>query len=138
MTDDARTAMEAWLNEDCPHRPEWLAPNDAWKRHACMFGQLNNKCLADLFARLEEAEHDGVEQARLAGMGSEREASLMGKVSRLEAENAQLREALEKIRFDAGSHTMAIGDARRQETSGFGYIYQLADAALAGTGDSDA
>jgi cell division protein FtsB len=38
-------------------------------------------------------EEEVLEQARLLGMGSEREAALMGKVERLERENAKLNAA---------------------------------------------
>jgi len=38
-------------------------------------------------------EEEVMEQARLLGMGSEREAALMGKVERLERENAKLNAA---------------------------------------------
>jgi hypothetical protein len=45
----------------------------------------------------DEAQAESLEQARLLGMGGEREAALRGTVTRLEAEIARLREALQYI-----------------------------------------
>ena len=46
--------------------------------------------------RVAELESEVQEQARLNGMGAERELALMAQVSRLEAERDQLREAIKK------------------------------------------
>ena len=71
------------LNERPPATPltDELAAHDfvpdwVWIKHA---RQLERECL---------------EQARLNGMGSEREAALLGRVERLERENAKLRDML--------------------------------------------
>jgi hypothetical protein len=53
----------------------------------------------EIIDRLEEAESDGLEQARLNGMGSEREAALMAKLEAAEKERDALLariEAMEK------------------------------------------
>lgn len=53
----------------------------------------------ELLDRLEEAESDALEQARLNGMGSEREAALLAKLEAAEKERDTLRakiEAMEK------------------------------------------
>ena len=42
---------------------------------------------------IERLQAEVMEQCRLNGMGSEREAALMGKVGRLQAENANLHDA---------------------------------------------
>lgn len=47
---------------------------------------------------IEEIELEGMEQARLNGMGGEREAALLGKVERLERDNARLRAAATEFR----------------------------------------
>ena len=49
--------------------------------------------------RVAELEAEVQEQARLNGMGAERELALMAQVSRLEAERDQLRAELEKVRW---------------------------------------
>lgn len=46
--------------------------------------------------RIESLEAELNEQARLHGMGAEREAGYLGKIERLERENARSRGALEK------------------------------------------
>jgi len=48
-----------------------------------------------LLQKITELEREVMEQARLNGMGSEREAGLLGKVGRLERENADLHKRLE-------------------------------------------
>ncbi len=52
-TDDARTAMEAWLDGQCEHQAQFIATRGVH------FGDgewvLNECCLADLFASLREA-----------------------------------------------------------------------------------
>ena len=48
--------------------------------------------------RLEAAESDALEQARLNGMGSEREAALMAKLEAAEKERDALRAAMERSR----------------------------------------
>lgn len=53
--------------------------------------------LAELLDRLEEAESDALEQTRLNGMGSEREAALMAKLESVKRECNALRAAMEKI-----------------------------------------
>ena len=60
---------------------------------------LNEDEVLELLDRLEEAESDALEQARLNGMGSEREAALMAKLEAAEKERDALRariEAMEK------------------------------------------
>ena len=51
----------------------------------------------DVFDFARHLEHEVMEQARLNGMGSEREAGLLGKVGRLERENAALRKSMKSI-----------------------------------------
>lgn len=50
-----------------------------------------------LLDRLEAAESDGLEQARLNGMGSEREAALLSKLESAEKERDALRAKIERM-----------------------------------------
>ena len=54
---------------------------------------------AALLRRIPGLEAEVQEQARLNGIGAERELALMAQVSRLEAERDQLRAELEKVRW---------------------------------------
>ena len=67
----------------------------------------NPAAITELLDRLEAAESELLEEARLNGMGSEREASLMAKLEAAEKERDALRakiEAMEKQEpFDADS-----------------------------------
>ncbi len=56
--------------------------------------------------RVAELEAEVQEQARLNGMGAERELALMAQVSRLEAERDQLRAELEKVPTQLGYASM--------------------------------
>ena len=51
----------------------------------------------ELLDRLEEAESDALEQARLNGMGSEREAALLAKLEAAEKERDTLRAKIEAM-----------------------------------------
>lgn len=55
--------------------------------------------VAALLRRIPELEAEVQEQARLNGMGAERELALMARVSELEAERDKLRAELEKVRW---------------------------------------
>ena len=82
----------------------------------------------EIIERLEEAESDALEQARLNGMGSEREASLMAKLESAEKERDALRaenEALatnlrgkHSITGATYAHLIAERDALRTELAG--------------------
>ena len=61
---------------------------------------------AALLRRIPELEAEVQEQARLNGMGAERELALMAQVSRLEAERDQLRAELEKVPTQLGYASM--------------------------------
>ena len=56
--------------------------------------------------RVAKLEAEVLEQARLNGMGAERELALMAQVSRLEAERDQLRAELEKVPTQLGYASM--------------------------------
>ena len=61
--------------------------------------EANPSEVLEILDRLEDAESDALEQARLNGMGSEREAALMAKLEAAEKERDDLRakiEAMEK------------------------------------------
>ena len=73
-----------------------------------------NECDA-LRLRIEAAESECLEQARLNGMGSEREASLMAKLEAAEKENAKLRIALaEKVTSEATLRDLNVGNGVHQ------------------------
>ena len=57
----------------------------------------NPAAISKLLDRLEEAESDALEQARLNGMGSEREAALMAKLEAAEKERDALRARIEAM-----------------------------------------
>ena len=67
-----------------------------------------------LLQKITELEREVMEQARLNGMGSEREASLLGNVARLERENAALRveNAALKKAFDRLEQKFSVIDAK--------------------------
>ena len=62
--------------------------------------------------RVAKLEAEVQEQARLNGMGAERELALMAQVSRLEAERDQLRAELEKVRVPEGWKLVPVEPTR--------------------------
>lgn len=71
---------------------------------------------AALLRRIPGLEAEVQEQARLNGMGAERELALRAQVSRLEAERDQLRAELEKVRVPEGWSIYQNGDGPIQAT----------------------
>lgn len=67
---------------------------------------------AALLRRIPELEAEVQEQARLNGMGAERELALMAQVSRLEAERDQLRAELENVRVPEGWKLVPVEPTR--------------------------
>ena len=61
-------------------------------------GAVQPEEVAELLDRLEAAETDAIEQARLNGMGAEREAALMAKLEAAEKERDELRTELKEVR----------------------------------------
>ena len=61
--------------------------------------EANPAAINELLDRLEEAESDALEQARLNGMGASREAALMAKLEAAEKERDELRAELETERM---------------------------------------
>ena len=59
--------------------------------------------VAELLDRLEAAESDALEQARLSGMGSEREAALMARLEAAEKEREELHILIAAIKKQARS-----------------------------------
>ena len=68
---------------------------------AAFYAAANPATVIELLGRLEDAESDALEQARLNGMGSERETALMAKLEAAEKErdwNAErLEDAIEEL-----------------------------------------
>ena len=62
-----------------------------WDANARLIAAANPAVISELLDRLEAAEADALEQARLNGMGSEREAALMAKLEAAEKERDALR-----------------------------------------------
>ncbi|MDX9718148.1 MAG: hypothetical protein RBT67_12325 [Thauera sp.] len=60
-------------------------------------GYLTQSGWSDLIERLEAAESDALEQARLNGMGGEREAALLSKLEAAEKERDALRAKIERM-----------------------------------------
>lgn len=68
-----------------PYQPAWVSSSDAFD---------DDQMQAYATAARADLEAETLEQARIIGMGAERELALMGRLERLEAENKLLREAL--------------------------------------------
>ena len=64
---------------------------------AAFYAASNPSAVIELLDRLEAAEADALEQARLNGMGSEREAALMAKLEAAERERDDLRAKVEQM-----------------------------------------
>ena len=87
-----------------------------------------NECDA-LRLRIEAAESECLEQARLNGMGSEREAALMAKLEAAEKENAKLRIALaEKVTSEATLRDLNVGNGFINATFEEGSVQPMLDA----------
>ena len=75
--------------------------SDETVANARLISAANPAAISELLDRLEAAESDALEQARLNGMGSEREAALMAKLEAAEKErdwNAErLEDAIEEL-----------------------------------------
>ena len=71
----------------------------------------NPSTVIELINRLEDAESDALEQARLNGMGSEREAALMAKLEAAEKERDAMRAKIEAM----------------QNQEPYSYIYEYAN-----------
>ena len=71
----------------------------------------------EMIDRLEDAESDPLEQARLDGMGSEREAALMAKLEAAEKERDALRAELSKQQAltDAAQHIAGVAQSRANQ-----------------------
>ena len=67
----------------------------------------------EMIDRLEAAESDALEQARLNGMGSEREAALMAKLEAVEQERDALRAKIETAENDTAHQKALAASALR-------------------------
>lgn len=70
---------------------------------AAFYAAANPTTVIEILDRLEDAESDALEQARLNGMGSEREAALMAKLEAAERE----RDECNRRRLEAADHFAA-------------------------------
>ena len=80
--------------------------------NASLIAAANPATIFELLDRLERAEFKCLEQARLNGMGGEREAALMAKLEAAEKELAELRSSM-KFRTSLIGRTEAERDALR-------------------------
>ena len=81
---------------------------------AAFIAAANPAAISELLDRLEAAESDGLEQARLNGMGGEREAALLSKLEAAEKERDALRAELEKERKEH-SYTLHAAEAEAKQ-----------------------
>ena len=65
-----------------------------WEANARLIAAANPAVISELLDRLEAAEADALEQARLNGMGSEREAALLSKLEAAEKERDDVAQQL--------------------------------------------
>ena len=83
----------------------------------------------ELLGRLEEAESDAIEQARLNGMGASRELALMAKLEAAEKENAKLREALaQKVTSETILRDLNVGNGSINASFEGGAVRLFVDA----------
>ena len=68
--------------------------------HAHALLRLAQAAISEILDRLEEAESDALEQARMNGMGASREAALMAKLEAAEKERDELRTELKEVRHE--------------------------------------
>lgn len=78
-----------------------IRPNEKYSDNMAFIAAANPAVIIELLDRLEEAESDALEQARLNGMGSEREAALMAKLEAAEKERDTLRAELAQLHKEA-------------------------------------
>ena len=83
----------------------------------------------EMIDRLEAAESECLEQARLNGMGSEREAALMAKLESAEGENTKLRKALtEKVISETMLRNLSLGNGSINASFEGGAVHLFVDA----------
>jgi hypothetical protein len=120
--------LEQWFAE----RPVWVSPFDDEDDRATYESDerrwrhgFSDRCdpdrIARILAALKEAQADTLEQAKIVGMGGERELALMAKVERANARLAQAVELLTDAR-QASDYLGRLG------------VCERIDAFLAGVG----
>ena len=82
-------------------------------------GAIQTEEVAELLDRLEAAESDALEQARLNGMGSEREAALMAKLEAAEKERDALRAKIETAENDTAHELRALAASALRVVKGW-------------------
>ena len=83
----------------------------------------------EMIDRLEAAESDAIEQARLNGMGASREAALMAKLEMAEKDNKVLRKALaEKVTSETMLRNLSVGNGSIHASFEGGAVHLLVDA----------
>ena len=89
----------------------------------------NPVTVIELLDRLEEAESDCLEQARLNGMGASREAALMAKLEVVGKENAKLREGFaQKVTSETILRDLNVGNGSINASFEGGAIRLFVDA----------
>ena len=82
-------------------------------------GAIQTEEVAELLDRLEAAESDALEQARLNGMGSEREAALMAKLEAAEKERDALRAKIETAENDTAHELRSLAASALRVVKGW-------------------
>ena len=83
----------------------------------------NPAVINELLDRLEEAESDALEQARLNGMGASREATLMAKLEAAEKSDAESIAMYRKARGERDAMRARIEAMEKQEPVAWGAFY---------------
>ena len=95
QSEDAPAAVVGHIDEDGSTYPVATIDCDQYYAGhqslplAKFYAAVNPAAVSELLDRLEAAESDAIEQARLNGMGSEREAALMAKLEATEKTNRE-------------------------------------------------
>lgn len=88
-------------------------------------GAVQPEEVEELLDRLEAAESDGLEQARLNGMGGEREAALLSKLEAAEKERDWHAERCEDTMNECAALRAKIEEMERQEP--YSYLYEFSN-----------
>lgn len=86
-----------------------------WEANARLIAAANPAVISELLDRLEAAEADALEQARLNGMGASREAALIAKLEAAEKSDAESLEMYRRARDERDTLRAKIEQMERQE-----------------------
>ena len=89
-----------------------------WDANARLIAAANPAVISELLDRLEAAEADALEQARLNGMGSEREAALMAKLEAAKKDRANFLVEMGRLCAQCDALRAKIKQMEKQEPVG--------------------